>query len=350
MLEQKINNKAKILGIINKQCKGKKHIKLTVGYISSGQSAIKVYDENGVEAISSPENNEYIYEVGSITKTFTASLLARYIHEEKMSLDDYVNAYISGLEESRCFPTIKRLITHTSGYKRSLPYSQMGLKHLIKFLTNKDANDAFSKFLCMDEAAMKSIMNKVKLSDKDYKWQYSNFAISLVGYAIGNVSGKGYQSTMNEYIKNDLGLQNTFAGTDSNKNILGYSKRAPSGGNISWGDNLIRPAGDISSTAKDLLRYAEINYNDELPYLSMCHQKYADVSFPFNKMFDIDMALGWWINRKNNSVILHGGDTATFSAILIVDKEQKSAVVVLSNYPGSSARLAKIAKPLLLHI
>jgi len=345
MKEGRADMDSKILDLIKKQCKGKKHIKLTVGYITDGQSTIKMFDETG-----EIENKDYNYEIGSITKTFTASLLAKYIHERTISLDDPILNYISGLEGNRYYPTIKRLITHTSGYKRSLPYSKMGFKHLLRFLTNKDANEAFSHFLCMDESEMKTIMNKVRLTDKDYKWQYSNFAISLVGYAIGIVSGKGYRATMNEYLWNDLDLLNSYAGTDSNRNIPGYRKKSTSGGNVNWGDNLIRPAGDISSTAKDLLRYAEINYNDELPYLSICHQKYAKVSYPFNKMFDIDMGLGWWVGRNDNSIIMHGGDTATFSSILIVDKKHKSAVVVLSNYPGNSAKLLKIAKPLLLHI
>ena len=67
-------------------------------------------------------------------------------------------------------------------------------------------------------------------------------------------------------------------------------------------------------------------------------------------MYDIDMGLGWWIRRNDSNVISHGGDTATFSSILIADKKHKSAVVVLSNYPGNSAKLLKIAKPLLQKI
>ena len=226
----------------------------------------------------------------------------------------------------------------------------MGIKAFITFITKGLTNETIAMLLNMDEAEMKAIMKKYKLSDKDYKWQYCNFAISLVGYAIGVVSGKGYQAAMDEYLKNDLGLQNSFAGTDSSKNIPGFRNNKSTGGNWIWGDNLIRPAGDISSTAKDLLRYAEINYNDELPYLSVCHQKYANVSYPFNKIYDIDMGLGWWVSRSDNNIISHGGDTATFSSILIADKKHKTAVVVLSNYPGNSAKLSKIAKPLLQQI
>ena len=327
--------------LIKKQCKGKPHIKLTVGYISNGQTEIKVYNETG-----EIENKDYVYEIGSITKTFVASLLAKYIYENKISPDDSIKSYINGLEDNRYYPPIKRLMTHTSGYSTNLPMSKMGLKPYKIYFTKGITNETFSLLLYMNEQDMIRIMNEIKLKDKDYRWQYSNFGISLVGYAIGVVSGKGYEETMDDYLLNDLNLQNSFSGTDPDKNILGYSKKDTTGGNWICDDNLLRPAGDISSTAGDLLRYAEINFNEELPYLSLCHRKYAKMGFPFAKLLNVDMGLGWWVG-KNSDIIMHGGDTATFSSILIIDKSQKTAVVVLSNYPGNSLRLSKIAKSVL---
>ncbi|WP_397539059.1 hypothetical protein [Rummeliibacillus pycnus] len=57
------------LRLIKRTCKGKKHIKLTVGYLTDNNSEIKIYNENG-EVDSS---KKYHYEIGSITKTFTLS-------------------------------------------------------------------------------------------------------------------------------------------------------------------------------------------------------------------------------------------------------------------------------------
>jgi hypothetical protein len=59
------------LRLINKTCKGKKHLKLTVGYLTDNQSIIKVYNESG-EIDSS---KRYHYEIGSITKTLILSML-----------------------------------------------------------------------------------------------------------------------------------------------------------------------------------------------------------------------------------------------------------------------------------
>jgi len=332
---------ADILNLIKKQCRGKRHIKLTAGYISDGSTTIGVFNENG-----EIEYKEYLYEIGSITKTFTASLLAKYLHEGKISLDDSIGAYINGLEHNRYYPTIKRLITHTSGYAQRLPMTRTTL---IKSVIAGITNERFASMLYMDEQKMKAILNKVKLADKDYKWQYSNFGVALVGYALGVISGKGYTAAMDEFLAKELGLPNSYAGTCPGKNLPGFRKNEIVGGNAVYGDSLLRPCGDISSTAKDLLRYAEINFNEELPYLSVCHQKYAKHGFLYSRLLDVDMGLGWWIG-KNENILLHGGDTAVFSSVLIANKEHKAATVVLSNYPGNSYNLSKIALLLLQKI
>lgn len=332
---------AEILSLIKKQCEGKPHIKLTVGYLANGSQTVSVFNET-----CEIENKDYIYEIGSVTKTFTASLIAKYLLEGKISLDDSIGTFIPGLPKNRYYPTIKRLLTHTSGYATRLPMSRV---ERIKFILSPITNESFSATICMDGQKMKRILGCIKLSDKDYRWHYSNFGFALLGYAIGVISKKGYTAAMDEFLVNDLGLQNSYTGTFKGKNLTGFRKGADSGGNLEWGDNLIRPAGDISSTAKDLLRYAEINMNDELPYLTICHQKHAKHGFLFGKILDVDMGLGWWVGKKEPQ-ILHGGDTAVFSSALIADKQHKTAVVVLSNYPGNSLNLAKIALPLMQKI
>ncbi len=283
-----------ILNLIKKQCQGKPHIKLTVGCLANGSQTVQVFNESG-----EIENKDY--------------------------------------------PTIKRLLTHTSGYTTRLPMSR---KENLQTGLSPMTNALFSSMFYMDEQKMRDILSRTDLTDKDYKWHYSNFGFSLLGYAAGVVSGEGYTAAMDKFLADDLGLPNSYTGTLPEKNLPGFSKKDRSGGNVNWGDNLVRPAGDISSTAKDLLRYAEIHMNEELPYVSVCHQKHAKHGFPFAQLLDIDMGLGWWVGRKE-PLIMHGGDTATFSSALIADKKHKTAAVVLSNYPGNSLNLSKIAIPLL---
>ena len=317
---------AKTLEMIQKNCKGKKHIKLTVGLLSDDERLVKTFGEMG-----EIENENFTYEIGSVTKTFTASLLAKHIHEGKMSLEDSIQKYVKGLGEDRYYPTLRRLVTHTAGYSFTLPLTKGEyFKMALKMIKSNEDSGAFP--FSMDFEKMKRLLEGNVLKDKDYGWKYSNFSLALVGYAIGVASGMGYHVAMSDFLTTELGLAHTYLGNDPNKNIHGYTGKNIDCGNWIWGEDLTAPAGDISSTAEDLLTYAEININADRdrPYMTACHQKYADIKIPFLKKYSI--GLGWMLHKDNSSVIWHTGGTGAFSSYLGVDKDNRRAAVVLANY------------------
>ena len=315
-----------ILAMIKKICKGKKHIKLTIGCIFNGEPTVKVFDENG-----ETKKENYIYEIASVTKTFTASLLAKYIHENKMSLDDSIKKYFDGLDDAKYYPTLKRLATHTAGYSMALPFTWG------EFLMTP-----FKGFPELPNAdKVKAVLQKVIRKNKEYPWMYSNFGFLLIGHALGTVSGKGYWHTMDNFLSNELGLPNTYTGTSPEKNLHGYNKHNMDCGNYIFNKcpNIPSGEGDISATAEDLLKYALINMNESKPYLVICHKKYSLASSFIATLLrnatgekEFDMGLGWMLNKEDNNVIWHSGDSDSFSSYLAIDKNKKLATVVLSNY------------------
>ncbi|MBU3570103.1 beta-lactamase family protein [Priestia aryabhattai] len=308
--------------LINKTCKGKKNLKLTVGYLTDSQCVIKIYNESG-EIDSS---KKYHYEIGSITKTFTVSLLSKYISENKLTLNDSVQKYIKELKEDTYYPTLLRLATHSSGYSGSLPLNKREYFKIILGVIFGGSDLNKNNPLHMDFNKMKMLIENNKLEEVDYSWKYSNFGISLVGYVLAMVSGKGYWDTMNDFLHNELGLNDTCLGSSKN-NLHGYDRKNNDCGNWQWDkENFISPAGAVSSTAEDLLKYAKINMYEDKPYLSFCHKKHGNGTKKF------DMGLGWLLLKKNNNVMLHGGGTGCFSSFLGIDKEKKVASVVLANY------------------
>ena len=305
--------------LIQKCCKGRKHIRLTVGVEVDGERSIAVFGESG-----QVDNENYIYEIGSIGKTITATLLSSSIHEHKMSLDDSIQKYFDGLDAERYYPTLRRLATHTSGYSGRLPLTRR--QFLKMYLDVVCGLNQGILPLHVDLERMKAFVQNTRLQDKDYKWAYSNFGFGLIGYAIGVVAGRSYQDTMDEFLVKELGLNTTYVGI-TDRNLHGFSRRNQDCGNWMWqSDNLMGPAGAISSTADDLLTYASLNMNEELPYLSLCHQKHAHQSKKY------DMGLGWFLHKENNKVMHHEGGTGAFGSFLALDKEKKVAVVVLANY------------------
>ena len=314
----------KTQALIHKVCKGKKQVKLTVVIFSKGEKSIKVFDATG----EIPNEND-IYEIGSITKTFVGSLLAKQIYEGKMSLDDSIQKYIDGLDKNTYYPTLKRLATHTAGYPSYLPFKSKWEHMKCAFGLNDDFNKLRVTFN-MDLAKMKQLIVENKLEDKDYSWKYSNLGIAILGYAIGVATGKGYKDTMDAFLFEELGMKNSYTGINPERNLQGVSMKNVVG-NWDWGKDFTAPAGDISSTAEDMLEYARISMYEEKPYLSLAHQRHADIK-QFGKVKQA-MGFGWvLLPDKNFQVISHTGGTGAFISNLTVDKEKKVAAVALINY------------------
>ena len=313
---------SELSALIERECKGKTHIKLTVGTLVDGKQAIQTFGANG-----EVPNENYIYEIGSITKTFTTSLLAKYIHGGKMSLDDSISKYVEELGDGY-YPTLKRLATHTAGYGYLPATIWVGIKMLLlaRLLGSRNGG-VLPDCLRVDEKRMKSLLLENKKEDKDYPWEYSNFGIGLVGYAIGKVSGRGYFDTMDKFLTNELEMPNSYTGVNPDKNLHGFTKNNKDIGNWEWEKTIMSSAGDISATAEDMLIYAQKHMNGELPYLALTHQKYTTVREGIS-----NSGLAWIMTGENNEVIAHNGGTGAFDSLLIIDKHKKLAYVVLSNY------------------
>ena len=105
---------------------------ITVGIIKDGQASYKVYGADGQELPA----ELHTYEIGSLTKTFTALMISKAVQENKINIDDTIDQYLP-LPAGNTYPSIKELITHTSGYKSYYFESPM----IVNFL--KSRNDFF---------------------------------------------------------------------------------------------------------------------------------------------------------------------------------------------------------------
>ena len=308
--------------LLKSATKEKECIKFTVGILHEGETSFKLFDSEKEIPYTS-----YLYEMGSIGKTFTTSLLAKYVQDSQMNLDDSVAKYIPELGDDKYYPTLKRLATHTAGYPTRYPMSKGDMFGLIwKQIRKKPFN--LLEYLSMDKEKMIRLAKESKVQDKDYKWTYSNFGMSLLGCAISNVAGKSFWDLMTDYFSQDLKLENTFLGIDNRDNLLiGYDLKNRDVGNCNADANeFIIPAGaSMISNAEDLLEFARLNIEENPDHLKLCHIRY-DMNSKHS-----DMGLGWWIDMKNPNVYYHGGNTAGFASMLAFDKKKKSAVVLLTN-------------------
>lgn len=293
--------------------KDNKNAVITVGIIQNNKLDYKVYGENGIQL----PHEKHIYEIGSVTKTFTTSLLCKAISEGKVSLDDHIDKYLN-LDKKNYYPAIRRIVTHTSGYRGYYFETPM----ISNFLNNENSFNQISQDMFLKR------IGKIDLCDSDYSFKYSNFGMAVLGIVLEQIYGKDYTSLMNAYISDDLGLINTKI-SDGSGDLDSYWKWSKSDAYI--------PAGALLSDITDMMQYVKIHMDEKPDYLAMAHKVLAEVNATtagYGKMgIRMDaVGAGWMIDHENN-IIWHNGGTGDYNSYIGFDKKNQIGVVILSNLP-----------------
>ena len=292
------------------------HMELTLGILQNGEIQVIHFD---------PEQNQsdevLIYPVGSICKTFTASLLAKYISEGKADLNTPLSTYISGLPE-QYYPSLRRLAVHSSGYGGK-PFSMLETLIRLATMNKPDGLLHVNPFRgTLDENVMRKLIAETKLKDKEYKFEYSNLGYGILGYILGIIGQNNYWDLMNDYAQNDLGLKDTMIG---NVTLTGYDKKENPCSCWKWEkSDVIMAAGALNSTAADMLKYASIQMDGSRPYLDLCHQVHGVGEKDFRS------GLAWRLT--DDGISWHTGSAGAFSAWLGLSRRNKTAVFIGTNY------------------
>lgn len=266
-----------------------------------------------------PEPNT-IFEIGSISKTFTATLLADAVNKNKISLDDPANKYLPDSVPQLSFGgtpiTVKTLINHSSGLPR-MPDN----------FTSVDANDPYKEY---DDSKMFSFYKHFKPTrSPGEKYEYSNLAAGTVGVILEKINNAAYEDMLLKTICKPLGMNDTrqyLRKEDSARFAKGYSD-----GNYAapWNFKAFVGAGGIRSTAADLVKYAAAQLGKAPAGLNKAIQLTHAVTFTTN---EATVALGWHIIKPGNDELLfHNGGTGGYRSYLAVNLQKNYAVVMLSN-------------------
>jgi len=311
--------------LIKNLIKENPNTKLTIGYLRKGKTSFKLFDLTGEIPYES-----HAYEIGSISKVFTTSLLAKYLQANKMNLHDSVAKYIPELDENRYYPTLQRLATHTAGYE----HEALTLREIIKVIFKaywtafrKKPSGYFDAFGVVDYEKLIWFAKKIKLEDKDYEWRYTDYSIALLAEAVCQMAGAPYDELMTAFLNDDLGLKYTKTITNRPDMLDGYLYNYNVGTmKLYRKGDYVAPAGGITSTAEDLLEFAKMNIEESPGYLALAHRVYATTQSGY------DMGLGWWNwNKQQYPAHSHTGGSEGFSTSLTFVKELEIATVVLTN-------------------
>lgn len=297
--------------IIDYVTKNDAAIKISIAVIKDGEITYQVFGENSQLL----DSTKYDYEIGSISKTFVGLMLSKAIEENKINIKAPISEYLD-LGKDKYYPTIERLITHTSGYKSYYLNKQMVSNH---FLQNND-------FYGINKNEILNRVKAIDLKDMDYQFNYSNFGIAVMGLVLEQVYNKDFVTLMNEFIENELKLKATKVAAGVG-NLDGYWSWKEEDGYI--------PAGAIISNIEDMAQYLKYFMDSQDNYISSTYAELKTIKAnnPIYEILNIRMdkvGMTWMIDEKNN-IIWHNGGTSNFNSYIAFNKDKNIGVVVLGN-------------------
>jgi CubicO group peptidase (beta-lactamase class C family) len=296
--------------------------------------------EHGVRKVFSygTAKPDSIFEIGSITKTFTALILSQLVEQGKVHFDDPVRTLLpAGTVEKPAGEeiTLLDLATQHSGLPR-LP-------------TNMSPADPANPYADFDAAKLYAFLAKQGVGrPAKTEFLYSNLGFGLLGQALAVHAGLTYPELLKQQVTAPLGLKDTVVSLTAEQQARFIRGHNPAHRPVpAWDLGALQGAGAIRSTASDMLTYVEANLHPEkLPAgnagpgstlrsaLEQQHVLRAD-AMPGTKI-----ALAWLFEEETGNYWHNGGTGGFTSYAFFNPKGDYAAVVLLNTTLGSTGSFA----------
>ena len=295
---------------------------IVVGIINEQGTEVIGYGRLSAQDSRQPDGNT-VFEIGSITKVFTAILLADLIERGELELDDPISKF---LPESVKVPayegkqiTLFHLATHSSGLPR-MP-------------DNFDPADPENPHADYTVKQLYEFLSRYELARKiGARVGYSNYGVGLLGHILTLHTGKDYESLVLERICNPFQMNNTRINLspEMRENLApGHNRYGEPVKN--WDIRTLEGAGALRSTVNDLLRFVSANLGITQSGLSPAIER---THIPRKDMGKEDSEIGlcWIVSKKyGREIVWHNGGTGGYHSTIAFDKKKGEGVVVLTN-------------------
>ncbi|WP_343318715.1 serine hydrolase domain-containing protein [Sphingobacterium multivorum] len=295
---------------------------LAIGILKNGQTKTYFYGETAKGNQTAPTKTS-TYEIGSLSKVFTAILLSNLVEEGTITLDQPIALFLPDTlkkNEELSKITFQMLANHTSGLPR-LPDNLDKVKGF-------NENDPYKTY---DKKALYSYLASFKNTKKPgEEYEYSNLGYAVLGDIICSIYKKSYDQLVKDIICKPLEMNNTFQVLDPKRKdtFKVYNKDGQEV--IPWSFDAFGPAGGLKSTLEDLLKFANAQF--KMPQTPLENAMANTRLFTFFLPPDTDLGLAWHMNLIDDlTVYWHNGGTAGSSSYLALSPDKKSGVIILSN-------------------
>ncbi|WP_074407708.1 serine hydrolase [Aquimarina megaterium] len=303
------------------------HTQISIAIIKNGKVNYSGINKES-DTISTIDNQKSVFEIGSISKVFTSTLLADFVIDRKVKLNENINDYLKTPLNNSTEISFIDLANHTSGLPRlptNIDFTKVNLQNPYKEYKEKELKEYLTKYL--------------QLSNKG-EYQYSNLGVGLLGYTLSKIENDTFNNLLVKKIFSKYDMQNSTADIINIKGNLvrglnNEGKEVPN-----WEFSVLAGAGAIFSTVEDLSQFAISQFDYSNKKLKLTRVK----TFELNK--NMDIGLGWHIlkSQSENIWYWHNGGTGGYSSSMIIEEKSKNGIIILSNVSAFNPNMGNIDK------
>lgn len=279
-----------------------------------------------------PAEANSVYQIGSVTKQFTAAAIMRLVEQGRISLDDEVTRYLTDFPAQGHSVTIRQLLNHTSGIR------------------------SYTSFMPLtDSMPVSAIYEAIKEQPFDFEpgtdFRYNNSGYVLLGLVLESVTGRTYGDLLQEWFFTPLGLADTrYCGAGGRAVPEGYRPGATEPTRVAAVDMRVPfAAGALCSTAPDLARWTWALSTGKVVSPESYAAMTAGTTLPSGRR----LSYGFGIvadTAHGRAVVNHGGGIPGFVSDLSLYPADSTIVVVLLNTNTDAGAVAARAAHIALGV
>ncbi|MCH7556781.1 MAG: beta-lactamase family protein [Planctomycetes bacterium] len=334
--------KVKVDEVIQPLIDTNKSVGVSVGIIGGEGTVVFGYGRVNTNSNHQPDGDT-IYEIGSITKVFTALLLANMDKDGLVSLTDTVQKFLPPSIQMPVYDdteiTLIDLVSHMSG----LPRIPNNLNNFKDYLSLDFVKNPYASYT---PSRLYAFLSKHSLKTKPgTKYSYSNVGMGLLGHILACSQTKTYEDMVLSRICTPLAMNDTritLSRDQKSRLAQGYqgvftiSSLYLSFPATNWDIPTLAGAGALRSTVNDLLKFLLANIGITQTPLNKAMETTQVVRHKIKPTMSI--AMGWHIQGPNcpdDSIVWHNGGTGGYKSYMGFNKKHRVGVVILSNSTSS---------------
>ncbi len=297
-------------------------VDLVIAVVKNGEARYLAYGPEG----ATPDS---LFQIGSVTKVFTGLLLQVLVDEGKLRMEDRLSTLIGDrypLAPAVADVTLRQLATHTAG----LPSVPAPIEDEVKRRLGKGDLMADPYNILSREEVLSYLANPIGKTAPG-RFSYSNYGMGLLAHVLELKTGETYPALLQRLLFQPLGMKDSHGDLETDvaaRLVQGHDAAGKPVG--PWHFTALGGAGAITSSARDLVRFIEAEFDPSSPLaLSLARQreKRSDGSGPIAWQ---EPGVPEWL-EGSRTIFWHNGAVNGYFSYIAIDPGRRHGVVVLAN-------------------